>query len=143
MFGFLVPLETFTSQAYGAGDIRLCGVYLNRALILYHIALIPIFIILLNTKAILLGFGQDPEVVRYAEEFIRYALPGTYLFMMNMTYRRWLINMKKSGISLFLSLISLICYLTVAYLYVIVWDYEIKGIALALFAYGLCYQICA
>ena len=57
MFGFLVPLETFTSQAYGAGDIRLCGVYLNRALILYHIALIPIIIILLNTKAILLGFG--------------------------------------------------------------------------------------
>ena len=50
--------------------------------------------------------------------------------------------MKQTRIILFLSLISLVCYLTVAYLYVIVWDYKIKGIALALFAYGLCFQIC-
>ena len=57
MWGFLLPLETYTSQAYGAGDIRLCGVYLNRALILYHIAMIPIVIILLNIESILLSFG--------------------------------------------------------------------------------------
>ena len=57
MLGFLVPLETLTSQAYGAGNMRLCGVYLNRALVLLHIVMVPIFIILWNSEAILLSLG--------------------------------------------------------------------------------------
>ena len=57
MLGFLVPLETLTSQAYGAGNMRLCGVYLNRALVLLHVVMVPIFIILWNSEAILLSLG--------------------------------------------------------------------------------------
>ena len=53
MMGFLIPLETLTAQAFGAGDIPKCGVYLNRALILTHIAIIPIFTLLLNQRSIL------------------------------------------------------------------------------------------
>ena len=55
-FGFMVPLETLTSQAYGAGNLRLCGVYLNRAIILLHIAFIPMAIIFYNLEEILLKF---------------------------------------------------------------------------------------
>ena len=59
MVGFLVPLETLTTQAFGAGNLAKCGVYLNRALILTHIAIIPIFTLLLNQRSILKYFDQD------------------------------------------------------------------------------------
>ena len=63
--GFLIGLntaqETLTSQAFGAGNIHLCGVYLNRGryiLILFFLLLatIPAFF----SEDILLALGQDP-----------------------------------------------------------------------------------
>ena len=53
MTGFLVPIDTLSSQAYGAGDMKKCGVLLNRAMLLTHIAMIPVLILLLNQRSIL------------------------------------------------------------------------------------------
>ena len=57
ILGFMMPLETLTSQAFGAGDLRQCGVYLNRALILLHISMIPMLFLFFNLEPILIAFG--------------------------------------------------------------------------------------
>ena len=63
MVGLNSAQETLTSQAFGAGNLRLCGVYLNRG----HFILLAFFIPLavlpsLYMDDILLAIGQDPEV---------------------------------------------------------------------------------
>ena len=34
MVGLNAAIETLTSQAFGAGDLRLCGIYLNRGILI-------------------------------------------------------------------------------------------------------------
>jgi multidrug resistance protein, MATE family len=53
-------LETFVSQYYGAGELRMCGVYLNRARFSVTVVMLPLTIIILFVDKILVGTGQDP-----------------------------------------------------------------------------------
>lgn len=58
--GLNATLNTLVSQAYGFGDFRMCGVYLNRARIVFTLMFIPITILLLNTERIFVSLGFDP-----------------------------------------------------------------------------------
>ena len=60
VMGFNQALDTLISQAYGAGQIRLCGTILNRGRIISILVFIPILIMLSHTEEILLSFEQDP-----------------------------------------------------------------------------------
>ena len=57
IYGLNSVVETLSSQAYGSGKKKLCGVYLNRARLLLTIFYIPITLILLQTENLLLVFG--------------------------------------------------------------------------------------
>lgn len=68
MIGINSAQETLTSQAFGAGNLQLCGVYLNRGIFVLTAFFIPLAIIVMFfTEEILLALGQDPEVSRLTE----------------------------------------------------------------------------
>lgn len=52
-------IEILSSQAFGAGNKKLCGVYLYRGCILLTLAYVPILLTLLQSENILLMLGQD------------------------------------------------------------------------------------
>ena len=65
MLGLNSAQETLTSQAFGAGNLRLCGVYLNRGHFILIAFFIPLAIIpACFAESIFLLIGQDPEVSR-------------------------------------------------------------------------------
>ena len=67
LIGLNAAQETLTSQAYGAKNLYLCGVYLNRGFFIATAFFIPIAAIpCLFGEQILLGIGQDAEVARLA-----------------------------------------------------------------------------
>ena len=67
MIGLNTGIETLTSQGFGAGNLRLCGLYLNRgAFILTAFFLIFNIVPSMFSTEILLQLGQDPEVARLA-----------------------------------------------------------------------------
>jgi len=57
VYGLNSTIETLVSQAWGAGEKKLCGVYLNRGRLILSLFFIPIFIILENTESILIYLG--------------------------------------------------------------------------------------
>ena len=59
--GFNGALDTLVSQAFGNGQYRMCGVYMNRARVINVAFFVPICIVLFLTEEILLAFGQDSE----------------------------------------------------------------------------------
>jgi multidrug resistance protein, MATE family len=59
-------IETLVSHAFGADDLRLCGVYLNRGRFVLLAFSVPIVIVMSQTHRILTGIGQDPLVALYA-----------------------------------------------------------------------------
>jgi len=50
-------LDTFISQAYGANNYQLCGVYLNRGRFVMTLLFLPIIFISLNIQEILEFFS--------------------------------------------------------------------------------------
>ena len=66
VIGLNSALETYVSQAAGAKNLELCGVYLNRARVITLLLAIPVTAILLNAKTILVAIKQDPDVAEYS-----------------------------------------------------------------------------
>ena len=64
--GLSNALDTFISQAYGAKNFELCGIYLNRARFVMVIAFIPIIFVSMQIENVLVYLGQSSEVARYA-----------------------------------------------------------------------------
>ena len=79
IYGMGGALDTLISQAYGSGNLKLCGVYLNRARVITTLAFIPVTIVLLNTKSLLLFLGQDPGTVEISSMYTRQMIPALYL----------------------------------------------------------------
>ena len=71
-------VETFVSQAYGANNIHLCGVYVNRGRLINLVMFIPVAILLCFSESILIMLGQDAQVSMYASKYIMLCLPGTF-----------------------------------------------------------------
>ena len=57
--------ETLVSQAFAEGNLKLCGVYLNRGRLILTAFFVPLaFILATTTENILLAIGIDSEVSR-------------------------------------------------------------------------------
>ena len=69
-------LETLVSQGYGAGDLKMCGTYLNRSRAVLLIFFIPVTIFLMKCESILVFIGQDEGVSKYSGKYIIAHLPG-------------------------------------------------------------------
>ena len=65
IYGLNSVVETLSSQAYGSGKKKLCGVYLNRARLLLTLLYGPIAVILLHSEKILVFAGQDRMAASY------------------------------------------------------------------------------
>ena len=74
--GFSMALDTLISHAAGAGKIRQCGVYLNRARVITLGLFVPISAMLLQTDSILQVLGQDADTSSYCQQYITVFLPG-------------------------------------------------------------------
>ena len=66
IMGMNGALETLVSQAFGANQLKLCGVYLNRARVINTAISLPLMGVMFFTKPILSVLGQQPEVIEYA-----------------------------------------------------------------------------
>ena len=78
LIGMNGAVETLVSHAFGAGQIRLCGAYLNRGRVINTAIFIPLALILCFSKPMLIFMGQDPLVAQYAQTYILVNLPGVY-----------------------------------------------------------------
>ena len=57
MMGLNSALDTFISNAVGADNIELCGIYLNRGRFILVIVYLPLTIAMMNVEQILVFFG--------------------------------------------------------------------------------------
>jgi MATE family multidrug resistance protein len=84
-------LETLVSQAYGANNMNLAAVHLNRARLVVTIAVIPCCFALFFTDSLLLWLEQDPKVSLLAAQYTRsfmFGLPAFFYFSSASSYLR-------------------------------------------------------
>lgn len=78
-FGLNMALETFVSQGFGVGNLKLCSVYLYKSRLIITVLFSLCCIIFFNVKDILIKLGQGEEVASNAQYYIQANLVALYL----------------------------------------------------------------
>ncbi|CAN0896267.1 Protein DETOXIFICATION 29 [Linum grandiflorum] len=80
MLGMGSALETLCGQAYGAGQLDMLGVYLQRSCIILFATSALLSLIYIFATPLLLLIGQDPSIARAAGVFAIWMLPQLFAY---------------------------------------------------------------
>ncbi|XP_006659711.2 protein DETOXIFICATION 34-like [Oryza brachyantha] len=134
-FGFLLgmgsALETLCGQAFGAGQVAMLGVYLQRSwIILFGAALLMVPVYLL-AEPILLLLGQDPLVARSAARFTLYILPAAFSFAVNFPTGKFLQAQSKVAVLAWIGVAGVAFHVALTYVLVTALGWGLPGAAAA------------
>jgi MATE family multidrug resistance protein len=95
------------------------------------ICFVPVALVILNSEQILLFIGQDPDVSHFAHKYNLVFLPAMYIQGLMDADRRFLNCMKKNYATLMIQTFGAISHIFWCYLFVDVFQMDIKGIGYA------------
>ncbi|KAM3207900.1 hypothetical protein ACQJBY_062901 [Aegilops geniculata] len=124
-------LETLCGQAFGAGQVSMLGVYLQRSWIILAVAALLMVPFYVFAEPILLAIGQDPAVAREAARFALYILPGALSFAVNFPTAKFLQSQSKVIVPVWICVGSLCFHVALSYLLVTVLGWGSPGAAVA------------
>ena len=124
VLGINGAIETLVSQAYGNGNLHLCGIYLNRGRFVVLLTFIPLVALLCNTENILVLINQNAEIAKYSQVYVNYQIPGLVLSGLSDAQRKFL-NMFE------MSSVPLVCFVVGELIHVLlcahfVWNMELS-----------------
>ncbi|RZB93882.1 Protein DETOXIFICATION 34 isoform B [Glycine soja] len=100
-FGFLLgmasALETLCGQAFGAGQVEMLGVYMQRSWLILLGACICLTPIYIYAEPILLLLGQEPEIAELAGVFTIQSIPQMFSLAINFPTQKFLQAQTKVG----------------------------------------------
>ncbi|KAK4434270.1 protein DETOXIFICATION 48 [Sesamum alatum] len=130
--GLAMGMEPICGQAYGAKQMKLLGLALQRTVLLLLTTCIPISFMWLNMKRILLWCNQDEEISSVAQTFIVFAIPDLFFLSLLHPLR---IYLRTQGITLpltYCSSVSVLLHVPLNFLLVKYFNMGIAGVALAM-----------
>lgn len=124
--------ETLTSQAFGAGNLRLCGLYLNRGHCIIIVFFIPVAIVTsCYGESIFLAIGQDQELSRLTAIQIRALLPSVFFYGHYDLRKRWMACQRITVYPMVAMMIASMLYVPLCYIFFFHFDLGILGLAIA------------
>lgn len=130
--GLTSVLETLVAQAYGAGNLPLTALHLNRARLVVVFAFIPSFIFLWYTDSLLIMMGQDAQVAVQATEFSRWSLIGLLPFFLFSCATSFLRSCQRPQPPLVINMVASFIHLFVSIYFVNILEWELMGAGLSL-----------
>lgn len=132
MLGMGSALETLCGQAYGAGRIRMLGVYMQRSwviLLTTATCLLPIYIF---APPILRFFGQTTEISKAAGKFALWMIPQLYAYALNFPIQKFLQAQRKLSVMTWVSGVVLVLHVFFSWLFIFKLGYGLVGAAITL-----------
>ncbi|KAG8369163.1 hypothetical protein BUALT_Bualt15G0122700 [Buddleja alternifolia] len=130
--GLAMGMEPICGQAYGAKQMKLLGLTLQRTILLLLSTSIPISFMWLNMKRILLWCNQDEEISSVAQTFIVFAIPDLFFLSLLHPLRIYLRTQSITLPLTYCSTISVLLHVPLNFLLVKYFNMGIAGVALAM-----------
>ncbi|KAK4722585.1 hypothetical protein R3W88_012818 [Solanum pinnatisectum] len=130
--GLAMGMEPICGQAYGAKQMKLLGITLQRTVLLLLSTSIPISFMWLNMKRILLWCGQDEDISNMAHTFILFAIPDLFFLSLLHPLRIYLRTQNITLPLTYCSAISVLLHVPLNFLLVRYCNLGIAGVALAM-----------
>ncbi|XP_047170427.1 protein DETOXIFICATION 34-like [Vigna umbellata] len=134
-FGFLLgmasALETLCGQAFGAGQVEMLGIYMQRSWIILLggcICLLPIYI---YAEPILILLGQERDIAELAGVFTLQSIPQMFSLAINFPTQKFLQAQTKVGFLAWLGFVALILHVIILVLFMKVLAWGTGGAAAA------------
>jgi MATE family multidrug resistance protein len=130
--GLAMGMEPICGQAYGAKQMKLLGLTLQRTVLLLLSISIPISFMWINMKQILLWCGQDEEISSMAQTFIVFAIPDLFFLSLLHPLRVYLRTQNITLPVTYCSLVSILFHIPLNYILVVYFKMGIAGVAIAM-----------
>ncbi|KAE8077745.1 hypothetical protein FH972_016276 [Carpinus fangiana] len=134
-FGFMLgmgsALETLCGQAFGAGQVYLLGVYMQRSWIILWVSCIILLPIYVFATPILKLLGQADEIADLAGEFTILIIPQLFSLAINFPAQKFLQAQSKVTVLAWIGFVALIIHVGLLWLFIYVFDWGLTGAAIA------------
>ncbi|TYI43017.1 hypothetical protein ES332_A01G139400v1 [Gossypium tomentosum] len=132
MLGMGSALETLCGQAYGAGRLRMLGVYMQRSWVILLVTaslLVPIYI---WSPPILVLFGETTEISTAAGKFALWMLPQLFAYALNFPLQKFLQAQRKVMVMAWISAMVLVLHVFFSWLLILKLGWGLIGAAITL-----------
>ncbi|KAG2663868.1 hypothetical protein I3843_16G054400 [Carya illinoinensis] len=132
MLGMGSALETLCGQAYGAGHIRMLGIYMQRSwviLLTTACVLVPIYV---WSPPILEVIGETTEISEAAGKFALWMLPQLFAYAMNFPIQKFLQAQRKVLVMAWISAVVLVIHTFFSWLLILKLGWGLTGAAITL-----------
>ncbi|KAK3015126.1 hypothetical protein RJ639_006276 [Escallonia herrerae] len=132
MLGMGSALETLCGQAYGAGQYRMLGVYMQRSWVILMTTaclMVPIYVF---SPPILEFFGETAQISQSAGTFALWMLPQLFAYAMNFPIQKFLQAQRKVLVMAWVSGVVLVLHAFFSWLLILKLGWGLVGAALTL-----------
>lgn len=123
--------ETLCGQAFGAGEVHMLGVYMQRSWIILFVTslfLLPIYIF---AAPILKLLGQQKDMADLAGSFALLVIPQFLSLSLNFPTQKFLQSQSKVSVIAWIGLVALILHIGLLWLLIYVFELGLTGAAIA------------
>ncbi|XP_062154611.1 protein DETOXIFICATION 34 [Alnus glutinosa] len=135
-FGFLLgmgsALETLCGQAFGAGQVDMLGVYMQRSWIILFVTCFCILPLYVFATPILKLLGQEDDIAELAGKFSIQIIPQMFSLALNFPTQKFLQAQSNVGILAWLGFVAFIVHIGILYLFIEVFGWGTAGAAAAI-----------
>ncbi|XP_047943377.1 protein DETOXIFICATION 35-like isoform X1 [Salvia hispanica] len=134
-FGFLLgmgsALETLCGQAFGAGQVHMLGVYMQRSAIILFATCILLAPLYIFATPILMLLGQPEQIAKPAGFFTMLTIPQMFALAVIFPTQKFLQAQSKVNVIAWISAITLVGHVVWCWLFIVVLGWGTPGAALA------------
>ncbi|CDW76683.1 na+-driven multidrug efflux pump [Stylonychia lemnae] len=131
LIGLNNGVATFVSQSYGQGNMRLCGLYLNRGRIVVLLAFLVMLPILLMAEGFFKLINMDAESSKYAQDYVKIMIPSL-IFASQFDITKTFLNcFGRTNIQMVIQLITTPLHALWSYIFVTRYELGLQGTAIA------------
>ncbi|CAO2821208.1 unnamed protein product [Amaranthus hypochondriacus] len=134
-FGFMLgmgsALETLCGQAFGAGQIHMLGIYLQRSWIILLFSCLVVLPIYIFSTPLLKLLGQDHDIANLAGQFTILTIPQLFSLAINFPSQKFLQAQSKVDALAWIGFLSLVEHAVLLWFFISVLGWGMVGAAAA------------
>lgn len=111
-------LETLCGQAYGAGQVEMLGIYMQRSWLIMLVACICITPLYIYSTPLLKLLGQRDDIAELAGKFSIQIIPQMFSLALNFTTQKFLQAQSDVNILAWVAFVALLLHIATLYMFI-------------------------
>ncbi|KAL5718164.1 Protein DETOXIFICATION 29 [Ranunculus cassubicifolius] len=132
MLGMGSALETLCGQAFGAGQLDMLGVYMQRSWVILDVTALLLALLYIFAAPLLHLIGQDEKIAQSAGKFAIWMIPQLFAYAMNFPIAKFLQSQSKMMVMAVISCVALVLHTFFSWLLILKLGWGLAGAAVVL-----------